>query len=355
MGIGRRSAPYETFYLYHLHRSDPPRHAIGCPHRIPESGPKRPNVLSAIEIQRGFINVHLDVPLFTVQASALPGGPKRNAAARRDIRIGRCADMSDLLQLLWSEAELNFWHDGFFGRRSYYVVRVRLLKTAVSVLIRGKPLRPRLYIPPVYRSDRFEEIDKELKAFAARLAVRSGRRWFGFIGGLLKEIKETEEGAAALSFAHTHIKAWVRADRWRRLKKRYFADQVPEQEDVHFVLAHVLPAEGSRPWWSVEALAAIRIADTKCWIPVGSVHERMLARRLVENGRRFRKPMEIESSADTLPAFILEDRVDRTYIDVFDPAKGVLYDGLDQAVWLWTPNVDRELPELPPADDSVRR
>ncbi len=356
MGIGRRSAPYETFYLYHLHRSDPPRHAIGCPHRIPESAPERVNLLPAVEIERGFINVHLAAPLFTIETRGLPGEPRQNTATHRDIRVGRSADMSELLQLLWSEAELNVWNNRFLGRRTYYVVRERLLKTAARVLIRGRPLWHRLYIPPPYRPERCDDISKELTAFAARLARGNGRRWFGFIGGLLKELKETEEGAAALSFAHTHVKAWVRGDRWRQLKKGLFADPLPGMGGVHFVLARALLHEAPRVWWSVEDLAAIQIADTKCWIPVGSGQERVLALRLVENGRRFRKPMQLKSSAgELLPAFILEDRADRAYIDVFDPKKKALYGALDPTVWLWDSNVQREPFGLPPPDDSAGR
>ncbi len=367
MGIGRRSVPYETFYLYHLHRTDPGRHAIGCPHRMPGLPKKRMGALPLVEVKDGFINLNLGAPLFTMAPRADVNPPRAGSASSRDGGVRPHADLLVLLELLWSEAELNLWHPGFSGRRNYCVVRERLMKKAAEVLVRGTRLQSRFYVPPAYRADLAEEIDRELRTFLDGLAERDGRRWFGFVGGLLKEVKETEQGSAVFCFGHTRLQAWANPDRWRQLKERCFGNQLPAENRVYFALARVLRHEGGRPWLSAEDLAAVRLADTRCWIPVNSVYERQLALHLVENGRRFRKPMAVEAEdGDPLPAFILEDCEDRAYLEVLDTRsevrharrwaeKRAVYAALGQKVWVWDPSVQPRPSPLPDAEHQARR
>ena len=85
MGVGHRSVPHDTYYLYPLHRSDPPRHALGCPHRIVEqqtgaSGDA--GGLPLVEIRGDRINLNLAAPLY--RASSADGRKETDEEQKSD-------------------------------------------------------------------------------------------------------------------------------------------------------------------------------------------------------------------------------------------------------------------------------
>lgn len=335
MGVARRAVPYETYYLYHLHRTDPQRHVFGCPHRIVQSSQGEHATVPLLQTKDGFVNVHLNIPLFQLepQEKALAGNAPH--AHRFDERKATGGNLFTLLELLWSQAELNVWHPGFAGRRSYYVVRERLIRAAAGIRVRGKELVTRLYLPPVYKPAVAQEIERGLTEFMDRLIEPNGKRWYGFVGGLLRKTEETE-GGAVLHLAHTRL--------------RLSANTTPREMPPCFVLTHVL-RRGAHRALSVEDMTVLQLADTVSWIPVGTGHERELALHLVENRRRFRKPLAIETSgtdAMLTPAFVLEDRHDRTHLEILTDthdgrhtarwaAKEAEYTARGQAVWVWNP------------------
>lgn len=156
MGVGHRRLPTEIYYLYPLHRLDPLRHALGCPHRSPtsqaqprEDATTRP----LVEIRDGYVNVQLAGSLSKIHRPV--DVPPRNAPRAPTVSerspTSPSASLSLLSEILWSQAALNHWTPGFRGRRSYTVVRRRLLDAARLIAVRRRALHRRLYIPPAFR------------------------------------------------------------------------------------------------------------------------------------------------------------------------------------------------------------
>lgn len=362
MGVARRTTPYETFYLYPLHRTDPTRHAFGCPHRISPDNSSRPETLPVIEIGDGFVNVNLKLPLFRAGPNDPRAEQRGEDGADDGERKRPRGELISLLEVLWTQAELNLWHRGFAGRRSYYVVRQRLMRSATGLRVRGRNLATRFYVPPVYRADQDKSIEKELNRFLDSLIGSAGKSWYGFVGGLLKKIETMNNGSVTLRLAHTWLGLRADANMWRRLGKKWFAGSPSTTDDeAYVILAHVLREDGLKPRLVIEDLAVMEIADTNCWIPVHSDHERRLAQHLVQNGRRFRKPLDVEFEEGALrPDFILEDREDRTHLEVLRRSvtptakrweeKMTAYTALEQALWVWDPDKKGDIPKLPPQE-----
>lgn len=387
MGVGCRTAPQETYYLYPLHRTDPVRHAWGCPHRVSGSGTGLGSAKPVVELKNGRINVNLETPLRrgTVRDDDEDAESKKQEkpdGTGRDRSASARGKLLTLLQVLWSEAELNVWRPGFAGRRSYGVIRERLLEAADAIAVKGQALGPRLWVPAPYRPEREAERDAAMQGWLARLQPNAkGQRWYGLVVGLLRGIHAPRPGSIAVEVAHWRWRLWVPAERWPSWARRWALDRyredggdTAEPSEPAMLIALVLREEGRKgPWLAVRELAVMPIADTDCWIPVDSGHERRLVQHLVNEGRRFWKPFAVEidqeqarGEGELVPDVVLEDRADRLHLEVLgmmsDPAyaahwveKARRYAAREQAVWTWDPAQQPALPVIPAADREQGR
>lgn len=369
MGVGRRQVPHMVYYLYPLHRSDPPRHALGCPHRAEaRTGGGNGETVPVLEVKNGKIQVNLGSPLYRGQPTGgnEDGGPDKEETAPSGKKKSPCGKLLTLLEVLWSEAELNVWRPWFDGKRTYGVIYHRLQEAASKIRVRRQDLSPLLYIPRPYRDTHAAEIQAERQRFLEHLREQDGKRYYGYTLGLLKEVVEKEGENIALRLAHTSAMLWIKRGKWERAKKKWFPHgdiQLPSA-----ILARVMRHEGKRyPWLTVEEITMLSLSDEKSWIPVDSTHERILAGKLVTEQRLFRKPLTCEMSAgELLPGFVLEDRDDRAYLEILglmeDPEyrahvvkKRVAYEKLQQVAWWWDVLKDKEPPPLPPGRQRYKK
>lgn len=370
LGVGRRTVPTEIYYLYPLHRTDPARHAFGCPHRAPlttaESGG---DAKPLIEILQDRINVNLAAPSYHGEKRATP----QESAEKTDKDAGRSpsarATLLTLLEVLWSHAELNVWRPYFAGRRHYPVVRHRLREAATDILIKRRSLAPVFFMPPVFNASAASRSAEEAEyaEFLRELTTDpKGKRWIGYVGGVLREIRAAPNGGRALQLTHSHRAIWCTEELWQRLRKKWFRNdaEVGTTTQPVFVLLRVEPRTGKNgPWLALEDLATLPLADRHCWIPVDSGHERTLSLKLVAESRAFRKPLAAEvTPGQLLPDFVLEDRADRMHLEVLgfmdDPdyrahvvEKRAAYARDEQPVWWWDVSHTAHPPALPPPDE----
>lgn len=373
MGIGKRQVPSVVYYLYPLHRSDPQRHALSCPNHsslkkienIAEKSESKPT----IEIKDGKIQINLWQPLYL--SRPIDGQERGNDKDELEIAGTKTTQPSrgkllTILEVLWSEAELNLWRPWFEGRRHYGVIYHRLTEAATKIRLRSQDLSPLLYIPPPFRENQIVEIQASRDRFIEMLCENKGRIYYGYVIGLLKEVTDNDGENIAIRLAHTSMQLWIKRKRWLRARKEWLTDTNIEQPVV--VIARVMRHDGKiNPWLTVEEMAILSLSDDKAWIPVESRFERMLATKLVSEGRCFRKPLSCETAENQLlPDFILEDREDRLHMEVIhwisNPETQTLiierrsrYEQIKQAVWWWDTNCYEDVPYFPSIAKSSQR
>lgn len=371
IGVGHRRVPVETFYFYPLHRTDPARHAMGCPHRETaqrcNATPDSPPVIEVNDDGKIIVNLASPSYRLNTDRGRDEPSPEREDAGPSQGKAYR-GKLLSLLEVLWTQAELNVWRPWFAGRRNYAVVRARLLEAAAQVNVRRHALAPVLYIPPPFRQDRKAAIQAELDAFLGRLAEQAdGKQFYGYVAGLLKAVEQTDRGSVAFRLGHSALRLWMTAEAWQRANERWFhgTGVTRTEERPMAMLARIERREGRKgPWLGVEDIAVLELADTDNWIPVDSDYERQLVDKLVTGKRQFRKPLAVEIGEDELlPDFVLEDRADRTCLEVLGMMskpeyaahaedKRARYQALGQAVWWWNCGTQPAVPPLPTADGA---
>jgi len=96
------------------------------------------------------------------------------------------------------------------------------------------------------------------------------------------------------------------------------------------------------------------------WIPVASLLEALVAEKLVNEGRRFRKPMRRKNSTDVLHDFILEDVRPEWPMEVIGMTGHPEYDAAQEKkaakckrdgieFWAWRPKETDVIPDFPEA------
>ncbi|MHB8698671.1 MAG: DUF1173 family protein [Sulfuricaulis sp.] len=363
MGVARRTIPYTVYYLYPLHRSDPPRHALGCPHRATvKTGNDTGETVPVLEVKDGKIQVNLGSPLYretSASGKKLEENDEKKERQAVDRKMTPRGSLFTLLEVLWSEAELNIWRPWFNEKRKYGVIFHRLYEAADKIRVKRQDLSPLLYIPRPFSETKAAKIEEERNQFLKRLKEENGKSYYGYVLGILKDAVDKEGGKIALRLAHTGSMLWIERGKWGRARKKWFSNG--ETQAPAAILARVMRQEGKRyPWLIVEDIAILLLSDDKTWIPVNSGHERDLTEKMVAEQRSFRKPLTCEvPPGDLLPDFVLEDRNDRTYLEILgmmvDPGyrtnvvtKRVTYEQRGQAVWWWDVVNDINPPALPP-------
>lgn len=368
LGVGHRSSPHDTYYLYPLHRSDPARHAIGCPHRIVEQqtdASEPASALPVVELRGERINLNIAAPLYRALTPEGEGDEETPEPSERTPTLAAKGKLRSLLEVLWSEAELNVWRPGFAGKRYYGVVSHRLREITGHLELRKHPLAPLLHIPPPYHPDREQELQAARDKWLANLKPnpKNSRKWFGYLVGILKTVQRANN-AFVMKISHfplpVHVeeKAWTRyADTWLGMEPQ--DTFVPKRPIA--VVARIERLESAREArLELRDIAALHLSDDESWIPVESKYERVLVQTLVAAHRAFRKPLPIEDpTATIIPDVILEDRYDRLHMEVLGMMnhpyyasswedKRARYASMGQPYWSWDPQQVATVPPLPP-------
>ena len=376
VGVARRTIPQDTYYLYSLHHSDKSRHAQDCPLRLvreqaEEGAPKQHETI--VNVDHGIVDVHLKLPAYCNPPREINVPPGRSHAADKQARTRAVVNSSKgtlnlLLELLWSESELNLWRSYFAGRRFYGTVRDRLQTVFERISVNGAPIKPLIYIPPVYKEEDAAALNAQFTGFLASLSPDArGRRPYGYLLGAIRGVETLEDGSLYLQLTHHASAVWVPAELVLRVPG-YFKPVARSEgkKAVRVVLMHVL-REGvpDQPWLSCTDIAALDLFSRDTWLPFSTELEYRLLQALVKEGRAFRRPVSIEQETGLpLPSYILEDRRERTCLEImpdFDTASAgrkrrsatslrrQQYAQLKQDVWWWNPS-DSEDINLPVAN-----
>ena len=347
------------FYLARLPNSGP-RHAPFCPSYEPDPSLCGRGVYSSAALSDrtdGRTSVKLDVPLLIRGGGGEPPpiGPLSGAANRttRDTMTLR-----GLLHLLWERAGFNRWSPRMAGRRHYRQLHKYVLEAAESVIVGRRALTSHLYMPEPFEKAHSLEIEaRRRRVFNTLSRTASGAPKRLMVLGQVKVLTQSAHGSG-IRFAHTPPAFVVWYDRGlggrlERAARFAFLEWPILHPEFHLIV--LLTMQRTRQGkWKADALASM--VTTTDYIPVDSIDEAILSKRLVESERYFYKPLSYDSDGDRFPNFLLSDAADVPVPLEIVSRAGVAgaarnlriahYLERDQPHWTWDVHEDREPPAL---------
>jgi hypothetical protein len=214
--------------------------------------------------------------------------------------------LAGLLHYLWDAATLNQWRPFWAGKRNFRQVFWRINQAADDVRTGNLKLVDQLLLPAM------AQVSPEAERNRLRVdSAMQGKRRMLIIAPLASYSPEREQRMTkdlAIAGFHGIPKAFMRPGHWELLSKRYRAAVTgwkAGQTAVVIAQVEVKVRDGRQ---SANVIDAALMAVTPQWIPTESSHERLIAEKLVSEGRSFNKPLLYnQEEEDVFPDFVLTD------------------------------------------------
>jgi hypothetical protein len=203
----------------------------------------------------------------------------------------RGLSLQGLAHLLFDQARFNRWSSAMEGKRNQAVLHKYLMASAKGCWAGGRCLSDRLLVPEPFIKSACREAAQRR---SAKLRALGSERAL-----VLGEFKTAEVVGERLRVWIRHWPdwpLWVSADLWGRLERARapLMEAHATSQTLRLVLTAVLQPLREE---SYQINAASLMATTEQWIPLHTPFEETLIRRLVEEGRRFIKPLPYDSPA----------------------------------------------------------
>lgn len=303
-------AQRRRLYLARLPNSGP-AHAPACPSYEPDRAFCGFGIYSThamTEHSDGKIAVKLAVPLLIRgDRGAISTGVAQSAAVERSLRDS--IDLPGLLHLLWERAQFNRWRPRMRNRRHYRQIHKYLLEAAEAVQVRRDPLTRHLYIPEPYSPEQALEIEaRRQRTFRELSQTASGIPLRILVAGRVRSVVEQAD-TLALRLAHLPNEFLIGATREQLARIRHATEFAwIDSRTLHpeFQLLILMTMERThRGQWQASELAGM--VTTEEFIPVFSMEDAIVAKRLIGEDRAFYKPLPYDASSMRFPNFLLID------------------------------------------------
>lgn len=194
-----------------------------------------------------------------------------------------------LLLYLWEQAGLTRWQPGFAGKRSWAMVRRRLLQAADGKIVSGHPLLERLFLPEPFYVEEYEALSRRRAAFWAMAAPGSEDRCqLGLLVGELKELAPARCGFRAV-VKQMPDQAFIVEERLydritRHLQPTLAMWNAADTVRMLVIATFRICASG------VPSIVELSLVPTTSeWLPIDNAFEQQLIERLIAEGRSFLK------------------------------------------------------------------
>lgn len=289
---------------------------------FPETGPKhdaacfywRPDIEQSG--RKGYvervISHQQDNLLVSLRHGLVKNTPKEDAPeVRTGVRTGqprtrhRAMTALGLLHLLWEEARVNHWHPKFDQRRWWpAVTAMRTQAGRIKVRQRGQEAATlanhAVIMPPTPGPRDRKATDEALwwrwtSEGTSRLVV------IGKVSGF----RQAPDAVRVAGVDRVYLN--LAPDDLQRLQERFEQLQATSDQVVGLFIIQTRSRD-KRNNMRCKVIDAGMMACTNALIPVDSRYEHQVAGQLIENGRRFYKPLRFDAAADAvLPDFVLLD------------------------------------------------
>lgn len=335
------------------------RHDPTCPSYEPDAQQSGLGELigdAVLEREPGRVELRVDFPWTRISGSSVARIEVREAGEVSTTR--QRMSLRALMHYLFERAGFNRWNPAMEGRRNQGVLHKYLLEAARDVMVKGVALADRLYVPEPFSETGRADAARRRREKLSVLQQRDGHQPLAL---LLGEFKTSEPCTAGRRVWIKHLPdapLLVPSRTWERLEKRYAAIFEARDADaghrVRVVLAALLRA---RREYTYEIDAASMMLTNEHWIPVEGVYELPLLQALIQQQRRFVKPLRYDAkTAAGFPNALLLDvgpvpvplHVVSAFIDPKEQrAKGRAIAVVGDGVWAWS--TADTMPPLPQA------
>lgn len=242
------------------------------------------------------------------------------------------------------------------GRRNQGVLHKYLQEAAESVAIKGVALVERLYVPePFSEAGRAAAAQRRREKLAV-LRPREGQSPLAVVIGEFKASDVTPLGHRVWIKHMPDAPLLIAAKAWERVE-RVFAPLLEARDadtghKVRLMMAALIRARREHTY---EIDVASLMLTSEHWIPVEGIHELPLVQALVDQQRRFVKPLRYDArNAASFPNVLLLDagaspvplHVVSAYLDPKEQAaKALALKSGGDTQWIW--RTDESMPELP--------
>ena len=343
------------------------QHNPMCPSYEPESQQSGLGELigdSVITRSPDLVELRVDFPF-----SRVPGRTVRSAGPSEPSEITPSRHRMSLravMHFLLERAGLNRWYPSMEGKRNQGVLHKYLSEAAEEVTTKGIRLSERLYVPePFSEATKFENAERRRRKLAViQSSVNAPQVQMELVFG---EFNGSEATATGRKIWIKHMpdapllienKAWTRIERvYGRLFEARDADTAHRPR---LAMCDLIYAKREHTY---QVDTASFMLTTEHWIPIEGVHELDLIHALIEQKRRFVKPLRYDAkSAASFPNALLLDVADKPvalhitsgFMDFKERAmkeKALKLAGESQ--WVW--QTDQPMPALPSMASATSR
>ena len=336
------------------------RHAPSCPSYEPDARQSGLGELlgdAVLEREPGKVELRVDFPWTrTIGRSVGRSNPKEVAevgTARRHMSLRA------LTHYLFERAGFNRWTPAMEGRRNQGVLHKYLLEAAQDITVKGVELVERLYVPEPFSEAGKADAAQRRREKLGILVAHDGQHPLAVVLGEYKADEICPAGRRVWIKHMPDVPLLVATSTWDRIEKRF--SPLFESRDADtghrgkLVITALIRARREHTY---EIDVASMMLTSEHWIPVEGVHELPLVHALVEQRRRFIKPLRYDArSGAQFPSVLLLDAAPSPMpLHVVSPFADTKArsgkDGTGAAsepmVWLWS--TDARMPPIPPAN-----
>jgi len=264
----------------------------------------------------GSVKIRLEIAMHERGEIAAPAGREKKPSERAPSAKQSSMKLLGLLQYLWEEAGLNQWKAAFTGKRraslSYWWVN----NAADNVWAGQVKLVDQLLLPAFGAETR--EAERNRMRATASLQDKHRMLVIAPLAAFSQEQSDAMAKRLKIGGFHGMPIAFMQGGLWESTVRR-FPTAVSAWRGGHgtVAIAQVELKQGAKGVYAAVIDMAL-MSITAEFIPVESSYERVVADKLVEQGRSFLKPMRYDAGADlVLPDFILTDTRKEIPMEVF--------------------------------------
>lgn len=312
---------------------------------------------AVIERSPELTELRVDFPLARIPGKSAPRG---DSAPPAGISAGRHRmSLRAVMHYLFERAGFNRWTPAMEGKRTQGVIHKYLLEAAAQIEMKGARLSERLYVPEPFSEERKASIAERRRNKLAVLSAPEDATQLK-MALVLGEFKGTESAISGRKIWIKHMPdapLFIDNKAWERIVKLYGdlfeACDANTSTRPRLVLCALIYGKREHAY---HIDTASFILTTASWIPVDGIQELGLLEALIDQKRRFVKPMRYDAppTVSFANALLLDTGASSTPLHVRSPfvclkeraAKERTILECGAGAWVW--NTETPMPALPP-------